>query len=859
MNYAHLPEKVFHLMVKKLVTKKNHPYTHFALSFIEKMNKEKALDRTTQVTTFFNNVYRGHSMTVAVAGTTKIVDNKSVNPFEVVKKEIKAISEGKSSSNFRPGTTSVIKSGLPFENLPQIFFYRNKENNTLRVTSQISTSYDEEAKYEGVKFISFILERLLRGAFHENHLVHEVSSYSEYFPDFALLHIRAEISEQGLDKVETILSTIVGAIQEVRNNNDERVYLRAKNILFAIYNSQPVMSPKELAIEFARRTPKFGFKYAFRATKTLNDYNHKAIKKIMDQLTPENLLVTVSGDFSIDIQGAFKNKVSQPIDLNYALKSRITREFHYSARDSKTKERRGSITLDTRLILHGAFLYNKQKISQSYLQRLVRLGKETKFKDTETAMQNPYALSMDFIKAEMSPEKLATLQTEKGFFGREDNTVKEDSSNMLFYYRQNYMFPLKRIYLNLRFISAISVPKTLSLTTSLLFQQTITTRIWNRRLALMRAQLREFSGEVLATHNTEAISLDIYAPESQFEKVFDEVLKEIDFKKKPVEEREFTAALLDCERELMKGNFDFNTYQQKFEAISTKFAFYPKDMLKYLQTERNKLEKTLQNPGLVFGYAEGAINSTQAEKYLNKTTAKFKVSKVYASMKDSKLMNFMPKTTLLLRYRTSDQDDPRALVGMNVDLGKVSILNYALSHIYRVLIRTEAKIYFIDMHKVAFDVKTRVSRISNHLVLQVIVESMEPVEKIEKLMNNLMGYVELSCHRSIHPALFRKLIAATIRDMRDEKRSVLEYGREDARDIFLSYGKYMDLRERAINLLKEHITLQDTRNFLKEQIIKGSKVYFEFASRFSNKPGFKSAIGEQKSYIEYANPQVSVV
>ena len=58
-----------------------------------------------------------------------------------------------------------------------------------------------------------------------------------------------------------------------------------------VYNTGPVLTSKQLSIEFARQTSKFGYGDSFRAGKTLNIYDESHLKGIFRQLGLNNLLL----------------------------------------------------------------------------------------------------------------------------------------------------------------------------------------------------------------------------------------------------------------------------------------------------------------------------------------------------------------------------------------------------------------------------------------------------------------------------------------------------------------------------------------------------------------------------------------
>lgn len=160
-----------------------------------------------------------------------------------------------------------------------------------------------------------------------------------------------------------------------------------------------------------------------------------------------------------------------------------------------------------------------------------------------------------------------------------------------------------------------------------------------------------------------------------------------------------------------------------------------------------------------------------------------------------------------------------------IDFGVLTILNYAASHLLAEYLRVAAIKYFIEFRK-RKSVKIVVKRVSNHIIIQMIIMSMNWKEEIniEDFMN--FSYKKFS---SLPESEMKTIRDRTLSKMSPVYRSVRDYAREDASDLFLSNGQVVGLKRRTYKILQEEAELETFKPIINKNFFHTNKrIYIEF-------------------------------
>ena len=794
-------------ILKKLTENEYHPYSRVSFSFV---SESEISNLNQQAHRFYEQFYKANHISLAV------VSNKgnSTNAQEVFDKIEKIFTTVPPGGEVNEGEIPKHEYGLPFRNLPRLIAYRNKARDSIRVTFQVKTDFAKEAEFEAVKFATYLLTNLLREKFHESKYVHHVLAFGEYFSDFAFIHVNTHMSHPGKDKVDEIIAIVLVACEEIKKHVEEEVYLRAKENTFIIYNTAPLLTSKQLAIEFARRTPKFGFASSFRATKTLNRFNEHQIKQVFDQLKPDHMLVILSGDFEDGkvIPGPDGNSMDARIDLHKALRERVTRTFKYRSPVA------GSI------VLNGYFSgfdlhYHSQSIDDFTMEHISKIANSVLLK---VDASNPYKISPKY--AEVVRDSQHYLKNKRKPFDKNENLINPDQTG--FYYRVNQLFALPSTYINLRFLMPVNPRMSVTDVYEHHVRSIILARSWKKRVSLIRNYVEEFNGRVVVEYENNAISVSVYAANEHFEKILNDLLDKIDIARTPLGDQDYIQALDYTYRELLFDPFSFDQMQKDFEMLVTKFSISAKEVISYIEENHHKIRNYNENPQLVFGLVEGDLTPETAQAYLSTIQRHFKTSST-TPLQHLSLKYFEENVMHIFRFNNLNHNDNRVAFMMNIDMGKLSIMNYGLAKMYQVLFEREFRLTFIKRLKIASRVRTRVMRVSDHLVFQLMTLGNTPVNVTEVEMERFLARAKTVFEGKVNHEFMEKWREVAISRIRTEKQSVFDYAHADSRDLFLSYGKFENLKGKAVEMLRDHITVEDARTFINQQIIKGKRLVYE--------------------------------
>lgn len=802
-------------ILKKLTENEYHPYSRVSFSFV---SESEIPNLTQQVHRFYEQFYKANQISLAVVSNKGNLTNAK-EVFEKIEKIFTSVPPG---GEVNEGDIPKHEYGLPFRNLPRLIAYRNKARDSIRVTFQVKTDFAKEAEFEAVKFATYLLTNLLREKFHESKYVHHVLAFGEYFSDFAFIHVNTHMSHPGKYKVDEIIAIVLAACDEVKKHVEEEVYLRAKENTFIIYNTAPLLTSKQLAIEFARRTPKFGFASSFRATKTLNRFNEHQIQQVFDQLKPDHMLVILSGDFEDGkvIPGPDGNSMDARIDLRKALSERVTRTFKYRSPVA------GSI------VLNGYFSgfdlhYHSQSIDDFTMEHISKIARSVVLK---VDASNPYKISPKF--AEVVKDSQHYLKSKRKPFDKNENLIHPDQTG--FYFRVNQLFALPSTYINLRFLMPVNPRMSLTDVYEHHVRSIILARSWKKRASLIRNYVEEFNGRLVVEFENNAISVSLYAANEHFEKILKDLLDKIDIARTPLGDQDYIQALDYTYREMLFDPFSFDQMQKDFEMLVTKFSISAKEVISYIEENHHKFRNYNENPQLVFGLVEGDLTPETAQAYLSTIQTHFKTSSI-TPLQHLSLKFFEENVIHIFRFNSMDHKDSRVAFMMNIDMGKLSIMNYGLAKMYQVLFEREFRLTFIKRLKIASRVRTRVMRVSDHLVFQLMTLGTTPVNVTEVEMERFLARAKSVFEGKVNHEFMEKWREVAISRIRTEKQSVFDYAHADSRDLFLSYGKFENIKGKAVEMLRDHITVEDARTFINQQIIKGKRLIYEQYSGVTDK------------------------
>ena len=184
--------------------------------------------------------------------------------------------------------------------LPKVIFMNSKVYDTILLRFQIKSKLADELASGSTKFVSYILEFVLREHFHKSELslVHNVTATPIFYAEFCFIDVELHYSADGLSKTDQIIATVMRARDSILPHVNLKLYADLAQELRNIFNTRPVEVGSKVARKMAEGILKFGYTHAFSGTDLLKMYDKHYINMIFDNLIYQNLLVVIQGDFT---------------------------------------------------------------------------------------------------------------------------------------------------------------------------------------------------------------------------------------------------------------------------------------------------------------------------------------------------------------------------------------------------------------------------------------------------------------------------------------------------------------------------------------------------------------------------------
>jgi len=190
--------------------------------------------------------------------------------------------------------------GVPMKNLPKLICMNSKIYDMMLLRFQIKSKLKDEIRHESIKFVSYMLQYMLRDTFHNTELplVHNVTVTPKYFKQFSFIDIEAHYSLEGKSRTDQIIATIMKTKEVLEKKIDLKLYADVAEELRGIFNTKPMERGTRVARKIARGMLKFGFTHAYSATQVLNNYEKKYVNMVLDNIDYSSLLIVIQGEFS---------------------------------------------------------------------------------------------------------------------------------------------------------------------------------------------------------------------------------------------------------------------------------------------------------------------------------------------------------------------------------------------------------------------------------------------------------------------------------------------------------------------------------------------------------------------------------
>jgi secreted Zn-dependent insulinase-like peptidase len=274
----------------KQVLNPEHHYSRFAVGNLKSLSSNDDGEIRDALIQFYQRYYSANLMTLAVLGS---------EPLDQLEQQVRALFAAVPNRNAEPyrDSAALFAPGrLPAQ--------LNIE--TLRDTRQLSLSfplppYREYWRQKPLYYISSLIGYEGKGSL-LSHLKQEglargLSAYpSVDLPDSAMLQIRIDLTEQGWQEVDRITESVFSFIELLRTDGaDPALYQEEQQLADIQFRFRDKHDPMHLVMQLSQAGSHYPAEYLLKGDYYLGEFDAELIQRYLDQLQPDNLLLTLEG------------------------------------------------------------------------------------------------------------------------------------------------------------------------------------------------------------------------------------------------------------------------------------------------------------------------------------------------------------------------------------------------------------------------------------------------------------------------------------------------------------------------------------------------------------------------------------
>lgn len=130
------------------------------------------------------------------------------------------------STESKASDSKRFNNGMPLQDLPKLICMNSKVYDMILMRFQIKSNLKDEIRHESIKFVSYMLQFMLRDSFHltELPLVHNVTVTPKYFKEFTFIDVEMHYSLEGKSRTDKIIASVMKAKEELQKNVSFKLY-----------------------------------------------------------------------------------------------------------------------------------------------------------------------------------------------------------------------------------------------------------------------------------------------------------------------------------------------------------------------------------------------------------------------------------------------------------------------------------------------------------------------------------------------------------------------------------------------------------------------------------------------------------
>lgn len=274
----------------KQVLNPDHHYSRFAVGNLDSLSNTREGDVRDALIEFYQRYYSANLMTLSVLGT---------EPLDTLEQQVKALFSAVPNRDSAP----FIDTAPLFEadRLPA-----QLNISTLRDTRQLSLSfpvpaYREYWQQKPLYYLSSLIGYEGKGSLlshlKQQGLAQGLSAYPAMdLPDSAMLRIQVDLTEQGWQEVDRVTEAVFSFIELLRADGiDPELYREEQQLAEIQFRFRDRQDPMHLVMQLSQAASHYPDEYLLKGDYYLGEFDASLIRRYLDRMTPDNMLLTLEG------------------------------------------------------------------------------------------------------------------------------------------------------------------------------------------------------------------------------------------------------------------------------------------------------------------------------------------------------------------------------------------------------------------------------------------------------------------------------------------------------------------------------------------------------------------------------------
>lgn len=292
----------------KQVLNPEHHYSRFVVGNLKTLSNSDDSEIREALVRFHERYYSANLMTLAVLGSA---------PLDTLEQWVRATFSAIPNRHAEPFVDTA-----PLFEPDRLPAQLNIE--TLRDTRQLSLSfplppYREHWRQKPLYYLSSLLGYEGKGSLlsylKQAGLARGLSAYPALdLPDSAMLRIQLDLTEQGWRQIDRVTELVFSFIERLRQEGiDPELYREEQQLAQMEFRFREQPEPTHLVMQLSQAATRYPTEYLLEGDYFLGEFDPQLIRRYLDRLRPDNLLLTLAG------KGVESNRTEPLYDTAYGI------------------------------------------------------------------------------------------------------------------------------------------------------------------------------------------------------------------------------------------------------------------------------------------------------------------------------------------------------------------------------------------------------------------------------------------------------------------------------------------------------------------------------------------------------------